>query len=294
MRWIDDPEEFERELRALDVPAAEVRHPVVFGPLSRSRPLALHEFEFARACTSRPVKVALPGPYLLNRTTWLDCLRERPYQTREKLATDVIRVLREELHFLLAAGAALVQFDEPVLTEVVFTGARSQRSFMCGALSEKKSPEQELSFAAELLQQLVVGLPKDRLALPICRGNWTRDESAVLRGDYRPLLGWLRQAPVGTLFLELCTPRAGEIEVLRSLPDDRRIGVGVVNQKLDNIETEDQVLARVKRAIELFGADRVLLTPDCGFATFADNPVSSAAVAEQKLRAIVRARERLK
>ena len=46
-------------------------------------------------------------------------------------------MLREEIHFLLAAGAALVQLDEPVLTEVVFTGAKSSRSFMCGALSEK-------------------------------------------------------------------------------------------------------------------------------------------------------------
>ena len=49
-----------------------------------------------------------------------------------------MRVLREELHDLLAAGAALVQFDEPVLTEVVFTGRKSKRSFMCGALSEKR------------------------------------------------------------------------------------------------------------------------------------------------------------
>jgi 5-methyltetrahydropteroyltriglutamate--homocysteine methyltransferase len=41
----------------------------------------------------------------------------------------------------------------------------------------------------------------------------------------------------------------------------------------------------------VFGADRVLLTPDCGFATFADNPVASARVAEDKLRAIVQAAE---
>ena len=53
------------------------------------------------------------------------------------LARDVVRVLREEAHFLLAAGAALVQFDEPVLTEVVFGSATGNRSFMCGALSEK-------------------------------------------------------------------------------------------------------------------------------------------------------------
>ena len=51
----------------------------------------------------------------------------------------------------------------------------------------------------------------------------------------------------------------------------------------------DEILARADRAIKVFGAERVLLTPDCGFATFADNPVASARVAEAKLRAIAAA-----
>jgi 5-methyltetrahydropteroyltriglutamate--homocysteine methyltransferase len=291
---VDHPEEFEKELRALDVPATDVRHPVVYGPLGRSRPLAVHEFEFARTVAAKPVKVALPGPYLLTRTMWLDCLTERPYQSREDLAGDVVRVLREELHALLAAGVALVQFDEPVLTEVVFSGAKTQRSFMCGALSEKKSAPEELRFAADLLNQVIRGLPASRIGLHICRGNWTRDERAALSGDYRPLLGLLKEVQAGTLFLELCTPRAGEMEVLRELPEDRRIGVGVVNQKLERVETVEEIIAKGKKAIEIFGKDRVLLTPDCGFATFADNPVSSAKVAEGKLRNMADARDRLR
>ncbi len=288
---VDDPEEFELELRALDVPAAEVRHPVVYGSLGRSRPLAVHEFDFASAAAGRPVKVALPGPYLLTRTMWLDCLTERPYQTREELARDVVRVLREELHFLLASGAALVQFDEPVLTEVVFGAASQGRSFMCGALSEKLEPAMELDFALQLLNETVRGLPAERTGLHICRGNWTRDESAALSGDYRPLLDVLKRAEVGVLFLELCTERAGEAEVLRAIPDGKRIGVGVVNQKLDAVEPVEDIRRRISRAAGLFGQERVLLTPDCGFATFADNPVASAVTAEGKLRAIVAARD---
>lgn len=290
---VDDREKFESELRALDVPAVEVRHPVVFGRLGRSRSLAVHEADFARTLTDRPLKVALPGPYLLTRTMWLDCLRENPYRSREELSHDVVRVLREELHHLLATGVSLIQFDEPVLTEVVFSGAKTQRSFMCGALSEKKSPAEELAFAESLLNELVRGLPSERLALHICRGNWTRDERAALAGDFRPLLGLLSAVNVGTLFLELCTPRAGEMEVLASLPADKRIGIGVVNQKLDRVESEPEILAKMRQALNLFGRERVLLTPDCGFATFADNPVASAEVAEKKLRTIVGARDRL-
>ena len=290
---VDDREKFEKELRALDVPAAEVRHPVVYGRLGRNQPLAVHEAQFLRSLTDKPIKVALPGPYLLTRTMWLDCLTDRPYQTREELAQDVVRVLREELHFLLAAGVSLVQFDEPVLTEVVFGGGAAKRSFMCGALSEKKAPDVELSFARDLLNAVIAGLPRERIALHICRGNWTRDENAALHGDYRALLPLLKSVNVGVLFLELCTPRAGEIEVLREITDDKRIGIGVVNQKHDRVETVEEIALKMQNSISLFGLERPVFTPDCGFATFADNPVASAAVAEAKLKSIVQARNSL-
>jgi 5-methyltetrahydropteroyltriglutamate--homocysteine methyltransferase len=56
----------------------------------------------------------------------------------------------------------------------------------------------------------------------------------------------------------------------------------------------DEIVARGRRAIACFGAERILLTPDCGFATFADNPAASAQVAEAKLLAIRRAAEILR
>lgn len=286
---VDDPEEFERELRALDVPAAEVRHPVVYGPLGRSKPLAAHEARFLRTLTDKPIKIALPGPYLLTRTMWLECLAENAYASREALAADVVRVLREEIHELLAAGVSLVQLDEPVLSEVVFSGPTSTRSFMCGALSARENAATELGFASELLNATFADLPADRLAMHVCRGNWTRDESAALSGGYGPLVDLFSNLQVGTLMLELCTPRAGEIAALRQLPDRFRVGVGVVNQKHEHVESVEEIVAKAKAAIDIFGADRVLLVPDCGFATFADNPVASAEVAEQKLAAIAAA-----
>ena len=197
-----------------------------------------------------------------------------------------MRVLREEIACLLAAGTALVQLDEPVLSEVVFTGAAAQRSFMCGALSAKADTATELAFARDLVNAVVAGFPRERLALHMCRGNWTPDETKALAGDYRPLVATLGQLQVGTLFLELCTPRAGEMAVLTALPDEMRIGVGACNQKHAHVESVDCVVHHAEQAIQLFGAERVLLTPDCGFATFADNPLNSAATAEAKLAAL--------
>ena len=286
---VDEPEKLAAEFARLDVPAERVRHPAILGRIARTRPIARHELDFARGATRKPVKVALPGPYLLSRVLFLECLSEKTYATREELAQDVVAVLREELFDLLAGGAALVQFDEPVLTEVVFGGEKHGTSFMCGALSARGSADHELGFARELLDAVVAGAPRERVAVHVCRGNWTPDERAALRGDYRPLLDYLARVRVGACLLELCTPRAGELDVLRALPDDKRVGVGAVNQKHAEIEDVAAIEAHLRRAVQVLGTERVLVVPDCGFATFADNPVASAEVAEAKLAALVQA-----
>ncbi len=289
---VEDPVAFEAELRALDVPAADVRHPGVFGRIRRSRPLVAHEFDFLRSVTSVPIKVALPGPYLLTRTMWMDCIADNVYASREEIAADIVRVLREELADLINAGVSLVQLDEPVLSDVVFSGQKSKRSFMCGALSETEGPEHELGFARDLINAVVEGFPRERIAMHVCRGNWTPDESVALSGSYAPLVPTLASMKVGAYLLEACTPRAGDMALLQKLPADARIGVGVVNQKQRAIESVDEIAARIARAADLFGADRLLLHPDCGFATFADNPICSLQIAEAKLGAIVQAAER--
>lgn len=291
---VDHPEEFERELRALDVPAADVRHPAVFGRIGRSRSLAAHEFDFLRTLTEKPVKIALPGPYLLTRTMWMECLQERAYQSREEIAEDIVAALRAELAELVEAGASLIQFDEPVLSEVVFSGPKSRPSFMCGALSESRGPEHELAFARDLVNAVVEGMPRERIAVHVCRGNWTPDESVALAGSYAPLIDTLGAMKVGAYLLEMCTPRAGEMELLRQLPDDARIGVGVVNQKCAHTEAAADIEGKIAEAVNLFGRERVLLHPDCGFATFADNPICGMASAEEKLKAIVAAAERVR
>lgn len=291
---VDDPEEFQRELRALDVPAADVRHPALFGRLARTRPLAVHELNFVQTVSSLPVKIALPGPYLLTRTMWLECLSERAYATREELAADVVSVLRAEIEELLEAGATVVQLDEPVLSEVVYAGAKNKRSFMCGALSESRGPEYELGFARDLMNAVIPHARQDRIAIHVCRGNWTPDERVALAGSYAPLVETLAAMNVGAYLLEMCTPRAGDIDVLRRLPSDARIGVGVVNQKNPAVDAVEDVAARIGRAVDAFGHERVLLHPDCGFATFADNPICASSVAEAKLRAIAQAADRFR
>lgn len=288
--YVDDPEKFAAELKALDVQGSEIHHPAVLGPISRDKPLVLHELRYIQSITHKPCKVAIPGPYLLTRTLWLECLSEKIYQTREELASAVIKILREEIRDLISSGATIVQLDEPVLTEVVFGKPVKQRSFMCGALGEKmKATHDELAFASEILARTLEGFPREKLALHICRGNWSRDESVALAGDYRPLMPLLEKLPVKILFLELCTPRAGEMEVLASLPESFHLGLGMVNPKSGMIESVGDIVQKATKAANLFGPERILLNPDCGFATFADSPLAPSEIAEAKMYALAQA-----
>lgn len=118
----DDKKAFGEMLEAADVKPGSIRNPVCVDKLSRRDPLAVDEFKFVRELTDRPMKVALPGPYLLIRTMWGPKFSRKHYPKPTDMADDVVKILRDELIDLRDAGCEFVQFDEPVLTEVVHSG----------------------------------------------------------------------------------------------------------------------------------------------------------------------------
>ena len=90
----------------------------------------MNELRFVQQITDKPVKVTLPGPYLLTRAMWVGAFSSQGYGDKTEMGDDVVKVLREELIDLEEAGAAFVQFDEPVLTEIVFSEDCDRRTFM--------------------------------------------------------------------------------------------------------------------------------------------------------------------
>jgi len=127
---VEDKAAFEEMLQTLDAPAFAIRNPTCVGKLKRREPLAADDYLFARTLTAKPVKVTLPGPYLLTRAMWVTKHSQAAYGDKPVMAEDVVAILREELEDLCAAGADFVQFDEPVLTEIVHSGDTKRRTFM--------------------------------------------------------------------------------------------------------------------------------------------------------------------
>ncbi len=130
LETVENKESFEEMLDTLDVPASSIKNPTCVGKLSRKESLTLNEFKFVKSFTDKPVKITLPGPYLLTRAMWVGDYSKKGYNNKLEMADDIVSILREELADLQKAGCEFVQFDEPVLTEIVMSEDCDRRTFM--------------------------------------------------------------------------------------------------------------------------------------------------------------------
>ena len=296
--YIEDKQGFEQILEILDVPAISIKNAICTGKVKYNKSLVADEMIELKKLTDKKIKATLPGPYLITRSMWLPALSKQYYDSKDSLGEDIIKVLKEEIDSLAKIGVDVIQFDEPVLTEVVFSEGKT-RSFMCAALSEKKDPTDELKFATKLIKS-VIDYAKEKeilVSLHVCRGNWSRDESILLTGPYTPLLPLFEETLPNILTLEFSTPRAGEISSLFSstlIKDNCILGLGVMNPRTDEIEPLEDILNRVEEVLHYIPKERIWLNPDCGFATFANRPVSTMEIIDRKLARLNEAKNTLR
>lgn len=296
--YVDDKREFENILTTLDVPASSIKNAICTGKLEYKGDIVSNELKLLKSLTKKPVKITMPGPYLVTRSMWLANVSSNFYDSKEELGEDVIRIFKEEIKNLQEIGVDVIQFDEPVLTEIVFTEGRP-RTFMCASLSQRKDPTEELKFATHLIKSVMDGIDREKsiASMHVCRGNWSKNESILLEGPYTPLLDLFADINADLLSLEFSTPRAGEIKSL--LSDDRIrdkiiLGLGVINPRFDEKEDEDVIYNRAKEALEYIEPKNLWLNPDCGFATFSNRPVNEYENIKNKLQSMIDARDRLR
>jgi 5-methyltetrahydropteroyltriglutamate--homocysteine methyltransferase len=295
MDLVEDREGFDKILRSMDAPAFSIRNPTVVDKIKPRMSLSMDEYEFLRQHTDKPIKIPLPGPYLLARSMWVKGVSDAVYPTQEDLAVDLVQILRDELIALRDAGCEFVQFDEPVLTDVVFNAGVKERTFMCASMSASSGdPSKELIFATRMMNSITEGVEGIRTGVHICRGNWSRKDDVLLNGDYEKLVPTMMGMDIDQFVLEFATPRAGQLAVFDHHRKQREIGLGVVNPRTEDIEPPEFIIEKVDEALDYFEPEQIYLNPDCGFGTFAERPMNPAELAGQKLRTIVEAAEQLR
>lgn len=227
--------------RRLGVPSYDTHTPYeVVDRVTAPEGLGLvDEWHMTRRLTDRSLRATCPGPHTLSIP-----LRHAggPYHgDRDRLLADLAAIVNAELRALVAAGADLVQLDEPNF--VMFRGAAARD-------------------LVDLFNRTVDGV-RARVALHVCFGNLHNNSFATPR-EYRPLLPALRAARCDQLVLEFANREMAEIDLLEAI-GDRTVAVGVVDVKAYRVETPEEVAARIRLALKSVPAGRLWIVPDCGF-----------------------------
>jgi 5-methyltetrahydropteroyltriglutamate--homocysteine methyltransferase len=230
--------------------------PRIVGPIARRHPVEVADVEFLRAHTDRTIKITVPGPFTMSQQAQNDY-----YPSAEAVAFGYADAVRDEIADLFAAGADIVQLDEPYL---------------------QARPEAARQYGVAALNRALAG-SAGTTAVHLCFGY-----AAIIH-----------ERPSGYSFLpELaaCTADQISIETAQSGLDcavlaelaGKTIILGVLDLNDMTVETPEQVAARVRRALPYVPAERIVLAPDCGMKYLPRD------VAFGKLRAMTRAAELLR
>ena len=260
------------------------RYVTVTEPLSNHRPFIAQEARFLKKNANGPVKVCMPSPFILGQRMWQEEVSSGAYPTRRDFVRDVLPFLRAELLAVCETGVDVVQIDEPHLTDFCDPEARK----------EYDDPDGELEFLVECVNEMVVGVDGPTIGLHLCHFNTGRYGSGwINEGGYAPIIPALKALDVGQYAIEFSVPAAGDLEVLREIPDDREVAVGCVDCRSAEVDSPEDIVARVERAMEYHPKERILLAPDCGFAPHLRAPIPLAE-ALVKLKSEVAAAEMLR
>jgi 5-methyltetrahydropteroyltriglutamate--homocysteine methyltransferase len=205
------------------------------------------------------VKVTLIGPERITQRCDLEASRE-VYPDREAFIMDVVRVEREMIGQVIEAGCRYVQIDEPSFT--AYVDPRSLQEMR----DRGEEPAASLKLAIEANNALVEGFDGVTFGIHLCRGNgagvWHRE------GTYETIaeqvFGGLR---FSRLLLEYDTDRAGTFEPLQFVSADAVAVLGLISTKVPELESADELLARIENAGRFIDPDRLALSPQCGFSS---------------------------
>ena len=230
------------------------RDQVVVEPMSNHRHFIAEEAAFIKANTDRKAKVCLPSPFILGNRMWHPEASAKAYPTRRDFVRATVPILRAELEAVRDTGIAVAQIDEPFLSG--FCDPEERKRF--------DDPDTDLDFLVECVNDVVQGVEGITIALHVCRFNRGR-KGAINEGGYEPIIPALSKLQVDQLTLEFAIPQAGDMRVLRELPEDKLVALGCVDCRSAKIDTPEEIVTRVERAMQFLPKERISLAPDCGF-----------------------------
>jgi 5-methyltetrahydropteroyltriglutamate--homocysteine methyltransferase len=231
--------------------------PRVTGPIRRPAPIEAADVDFLRRHTDRVIKVTVPGPYTMSQQA-----QDDHYLNPRDLALAYADAVNAEIHDLFAAGADIVQIDEPYM---------------------QARPEPAREYGVEALNRALAGAPSTT-AVHICFGY-----AAIIheRPSGYSFLPELEDCSCDQVSIETAQSQL-DLSVLKTLPS-KTVILGVLDLSTPEIETAEVVADRVRRALDVIEPERLVLSTDCGMKYLpresADGKLAAMSEAARRLRA---------
>jgi 5-methyltetrahydropteroyltriglutamate--homocysteine methyltransferase len=228
---------------------------VIHGPATEPRRLLADWYRLAAARTRLPLKATITGPYTLR-----DWVFDRYYPTRQDAVLAMAEYVREEVQALVGAGVRYLQVDEP-------------------AFVTRYDQPAELDLAIAAMRRVLDGVPPHVTVF-----------THMCYGAFHEVYPKMLELPAHVFCLELSHVAPELLDILRRhpYPPDRGMGFGVVDAMDPRVETVDEIVARIRLALDYFRPEQLWLNPDCGLQTL---PHDSAVA---KLRHLVEAARRVR
>jgi len=209
-----------------------IQVPRITGPIRRRQAVEARDVQWLRANTARPIKATVPGPFTMSCQAQDDY-----YGNEEAVATDFAKAVNAEIKDLFAAGADVVQIDEPWMQQY---------------------PDKARAFGLDALNRALDGI-SGTVAVHLCFGY-----AAVVHDKPTgySFLAELENSKAQQISIEAAQPRL-DLAVLKNLPS-KTIILGVIDLADMTVETPQMVAARIRAALQHVPPERLIIAPDCG------------------------------
>ncbi len=237
--------------------------PYVSGKVGRREPITLDEYQFPHQ------KMTMPAPSTMHFYRFTDW--GSAYRDAGEFFAELGKVYQQEMADLAKKGCRYVQLDEVAVAILCDPAARDK------VKAGGEDPDRLVELYIDAINQAVKNRPAGMaVGVHVCRGNYKG--MYLSEGGYDSVAEkFFGRTDVDHFLLEFDTPRAGGFAPLRFVPKGRGVVLGLVSSKTPQLESMEVLRKRADEAARYIDAERLAISPQCGFAsTLGGNPVSEA------------------
>jgi 5-methyltetrahydropteroyltriglutamate--homocysteine methyltransferase len=252
------------------------------GKVTLEKPIFADDFEFLQSVvTSATPKLTIPSPSMVHYRGGRAAIDETVYSDMDDFWGDLTTAYAEQVQAIGELGCTYLQFDD---TSLAYLNDPKQRAEMAAKGDDAEHlHESYIRHINEALSKRPEGMA---ITTHMCRGNFR--SSWVAEGGYDFVAEALfNELDVDGFFMEWDDARSGGFEPLRFVPKGKVVVLGLVTTKKGELETKDELKARIEEASKFVDLDQLCLSPQCGFSSTVDGNALTVEQQVDKLRLVV-------